>query len=79
MKDKIHPRWFKAQVRCACGNMFTTYSTKSTLAVEVCSQCHPFYTGKQRTNLNREGQVEKFNQRMTKKQSADKKQTAGKK
>lgn len=72
MKPKIHPRWFQTQVRCACGTAFTTYSTKPTLAVEVCSQCHPFYTGKQRTNLGREGQVEKFNQRLNKKQPAAK-------
>lgn len=73
MKNKIHPRWFKTDARCACGNTFTTYSTKPTISVEVCSNCHPFYTGKQRTNMGREGQVEKFNQRMQKKQTAGKK------
>ena len=72
MKAKIHPRWFKLDARCACGASFTTYSTKNALAVEVCSNCHPFYTGKQRTNLSREGQVEKFNQRMAKAAAAKK-------
>ncbi len=66
MKDKIHPRWYQAQVRCACGNAFTTYSTRPQLHVEVCSACHPFYTGKQRA-IGREGQVEKFHQRYSKK------------
>jgi large subunit ribosomal protein L31 len=62
MKKGIHPRWVVAQVHCACGNTFQTYSTKSQLRVEVCSACHPFYTGKQRI-VAREGQVEKYRQR----------------
>ncbi|NDD30072.1 MAG: 50S ribosomal protein L31 [Proteobacteria bacterium] len=67
MKDKIHPRWFKTEARCGCGNAFVTYSTRPTLTVEICSNCHPFYTGKQRFSSSREGQVEKFNQRLQKK------------
>jgi large subunit ribosomal protein L31 len=63
MKAKIHPRWHQTQVKCACGNAFTTCSTRATLAVEICSACHPFYTGKQRA-VAREGQVEKFHQRV---------------
>ena len=66
MKDKIHPRWFYTEVKCACGNMFVTASTRARLAVEICSACHPFYTGKQRA-VSREGQVEKFHQRYGKK------------
>jgi large subunit ribosomal protein L31 len=66
MKPKMHPRWHQTQVKCACGNTFTTCSTKSTLSVEICSACHPYYTGKQRA-VAREGQVEKFHQRYGKK------------
>lgn len=72
MKPKIHPRWHMATVKCACGSTFTTGSTRATLSVEVCSQCHPFYTGKQRA-VAREGQVEKFHQRALKAAAAKKK------
>ena len=65
MKENIHPQWFEASITCICGNAFQTYSTKKALRVEVCSQCHPFYTGKQRT-LAKKGQVEKFQQRYSK-------------
>lgn len=71
MKDKIHPRWFQMDVRCACGNTFKTCSTRPSLTVEVCSNCHPFYTGKQRA-VSREGQVEKFHQRYAKREEAAK-------
>lgn len=73
MKNNAHPRWFKTEARCGCGSTFVTYSTKPSIVVEVCSSCHPFYTGKQRSNMNREGQVEKFNQRYLKSQAAGKK------
>ncbi len=63
MKSNIHPRWYNTTVACSCGNTFKTNSTKKNLRVEICSQCHPFYTGKQKLNLSREGQVEKFRQR----------------
>ncbi|HEY50575.1 MAG TPA: 50S ribosomal protein L31 [Dehalococcoidia bacterium] len=63
MKDKIHPKYFNdARVVCACGNTFTTGSTKKELKVEVCSQCHPFYTGERRV-LDTTGRVERFKKR----------------
>ena len=48
MKKDIHPQYVEATVHCSCGNTFTTRSTKPELKVEICSQCHPFYTGKQK-------------------------------
>ena len=60
MKDKIHPKYYPAaRVTCLCGNTFTTGSTKPELRVEVCSKCHPFYTGGQRI-IDTEGRVERF-------------------
>ena len=60
MKEKIHPVLHDVKVHCACGVEFVTRSTKKELRVEVCSSCHPFYTGKQRL-MDAEGRVEKFN------------------
>ena len=62
MKSKTHPKMYATTVTCVCGNSFETLATRQNLRVEVCSACHPFYTGKQRS-LAREGQVEKFRQR----------------
>ena len=62
MKPGIHPEYVTAQVTCACGNTFETRSTKSSLRVEICSNCHPFYTGKQKI-VDTEGRVEKFLQK----------------
>jgi len=63
MKEKIHPKFYDdAQVSCACGNTFVTSATKKTLKVEVCSACHPFYTGQQRV-MDTTGRVERFKQR----------------
>ena len=59
MKKGIHPEYHEATVTCACGNTFTTGSTKENLRVEICSECHPFYTGKQKF-VERGGRVEKF-------------------
>lgn len=59
MKPDIHPDYVEATVTCACGETFTTRSTKPEIKVEVCSQCHPFYTGKQKM-VDTEGRVEKF-------------------
>ena len=59
MKANIHPEYKEATVTCACGNTFTTGSTKETLKVEICSECHPFFTGKQKF-AERGGRVEKF-------------------
>ncbi len=63
MKTKIHPTYYQtATVTCACGNTFETGSTDAQLNVEVCSNCHPFYTGKQRL-VDVAGRVDKFRQR----------------
>ncbi|MFC1937351.1 50S ribosomal protein L31 [Chloroflexota bacterium] len=63
MKDKIHPKYFPdARVTCACGNIFTVGSTKKELKVELCSKCHPFFTGEQRV-VDTAGQVERFRRR----------------
>jgi large subunit ribosomal protein L31 len=63
MKDKIHPKYYPdAQVICSCGNTFTTGSTKKTLKVELCSKCHPFFTGERRV-VDTAGQVERFKRR----------------
>jgi len=59
LKEKIHPKWFEATVVCACGNTFKTGSTLEKLHVEICSACHPFFTGKQKF-VDTEGRVEKF-------------------
>lgn len=59
MKEKIHPKWFEATVVCSCGNTFTTGSTRDKLHVEICSACHPFFTGNQKF-VDTEGRVEKF-------------------
>ncbi len=59
MKPNIHPEYKEATVKCACGNTFTTGSVKDELKVEVCSECHPFYTGRQRF-AERGGRIEKF-------------------
>jgi large subunit ribosomal protein L31 len=59
MKKDIHPKYIEATVVCGCGNTFKTRATKEKLAVEVCSACHPFYTGKQKF-VDTAGRVEKF-------------------
>ncbi len=63
MKDKIHPKYYNdAQIVCSCGNTFTVGSTKKTMRVELCSACHPFYTGERRM-IDTAGRVERFKQR----------------
>ena len=69
MKDKIHPVLHDVKVHCACGNEFMTRSTKTEMRVEICSNCHPFFTGKQRL-MDTEGRVEKFNKKYAKKEAA---------
>lgn len=59
MKKGIHPEYEESTVICACGNTFKTRSTKKEIRVEICSQCHPFYTGKQKF-VDSAGRVEKF-------------------
>ena len=62
MKQGIHPEYLEATVSCACGNTFKTGSTKEELKVEICSECHPFYTGRQKF-AERGGRIEKFNKK----------------
>jgi large subunit ribosomal protein L31 len=62
MKPDIHPRYVEATVTCACGNTFKVGSTKPVLKVDVCSKCHPFFTGQQRM-LDTTGRVERFRKR----------------
>ena len=62
MKKDIHPKYGKATVRCACGETFTTGSTRGELTVEVCSKCHPFYTGRQKL-VDSGGRVDRFKKR----------------
>jgi large subunit ribosomal protein L31 len=63
MKDKIHPKYYSdAKVTCACGNSFVTGATKPIIKVEICSKCHPFYTGEQRI-MDTAGRVERFKRR----------------
>ena len=69
MKKDIHPPYYQAKVSCACGNAFTVGSTKQTLEVEICSNCHPFYTGGSKI-VDTAGRVEKFKARLAKKKPA---------
>ena len=62
MKAKIHPEYVQATVHCACGNTWETRATKAQLRVEVCSHCHPFFTGEQRI-MDTAGRVERFKRR----------------
>lgn len=67
MKKNIHPQYHKsAEVHCACGSIFKIGSTKERMEVEICSKCHPFYTGSKRIT-DAAGKVEKFKQRLAKK------------
>ena len=59
MKQGIHPEYVEATVKCACGETFTTRSTKSEIRVDICSKCHPFFTGKQKF-VDAGGRVDKF-------------------
>ena len=65
MKEKLHPTYEFVEAVCACGNKFMTRSTVKTLKLDICSACHPFFTGKQKL-LDTEGMVEKFNKRFAK-------------
>ena len=67
MNTAIHPTYTEAHVRCTCGNEFTTRSTKSDIQVEICSNCHPFYTGRQKL-VDTGGRVERFKRRAAKRQ-----------
>ena len=67
MRDKIHPKYADTTITCICGNVIHTRSTKQAIRVEICSQCHPFFTGKQKL-IDSAGRVEKFQKRYAKKQ-----------
>ncbi len=70
MKQGIHPNYYPdAQVICACGNTWTTGSTKKVIRTEVCSKCHPFFTGQQQRLVDREGQVDRFYRKLQARQS----------
>ncbi|MGI9953119.1 50S ribosomal protein L31 [Moorellaceae bacterium AZ2] len=60
MKPDIHPPYDKARIICACGNVIETRSTKKEIRVEVCSNCHPFYTGTRQRVVERGGRIERF-------------------
>ena len=62
MKEGIHPKYQQTTIRCACGNIIETGSTKKDITVEICSKCHPFYTGKQKL-VDTSGRVDKFNKK----------------
>jgi large subunit ribosomal protein L31 len=68
VKQGIHPEYVEATVRCSCGNTFTTRATKSEIHVEICSNCHPFYTGKQKL-VDTGGRVDRFRRRYGQKTS----------
>ncbi len=71
MREGIHPNYVESSVTCACGNTYVTRSTKPDIHVEICSQCHPFFTGKQKI-VDTEGRVQKFMQRYGMKTGAKK-------
>jgi large subunit ribosomal protein L31 len=72
MKKDIHPKLNTITVTCACGNSFTTLSTKDRIVADICSACHPFYTGKQKL-IDTEGRVERFQKKVAAASSASKK------
>ncbi len=65
MKSGIHPKYHKTTVHCACGNEFETGSTVEKINIEICSQCHPFFTGKQKL-VDSAGRIERFKQKYAK-------------
>jgi large subunit ribosomal protein L31 len=69
VKTGIHPDWIETKVHCVCGNEWVTHSTKKELRVELCNNCHPYYTGNMRI-VDTGGQVERFMKRMRQRQPA---------
>jgi len=65
LRNGIHPEYYETKIVCACGNVIPTRSTKKEIRVEICSHCHPFYTGKQKL-VDSEGRVERFKRRYAK-------------
>jgi large subunit ribosomal protein L31 len=76
VKPGIHPKYAEVEVRCACGNTFKTKSTKNELHLEICNNCHPFFTGRQKL-IDTEGRVERFTKRFGA-QTAEGRKTAAK-
>ena len=76
MKEVIHPAYKEVEVRCACGNTFKTKSTKNELHLEICSACHPFFTGRQKL-IDTEGRVERFSKKFGA-QTSEQRKTAAK-
>jgi len=70
MKKEIHPEYKETSIKCACGSEVSVGSTKSDLTVEICSQCHPFYTGKQKL-VDSAGRIERFKRKYAKFQNKD--------
>ena len=70
MKEGIHPPYVDAKIVCACGNVVETRSTRENIHVDICSACHPFYTGKQKL-VDTAGRVERFNRKYGRKKTAD--------
>ena len=71
MRDKIHPKYKETTIVCACGEVVQTRSTKENIHVEICSKCHPFFTGKQKL-VDSAGRVDKFKKRFAKKKEPKK-------
>jgi large subunit ribosomal protein L31 len=76
VKEGIHPKYNEVEARCACGNTFKTRSTKTELHLEICSACHPFFTGRQKL-IDTEGRVERFNKKFGA-QTSEQRKTAAK-
>jgi large subunit ribosomal protein L31 len=74
MKEGIHPEYFETEITCACGNKVSIGSTVKDLHLEICSACHPFFTGKQKL-LDTAGRIEKFNRKYSKKSTTSDQET----
>ena len=75
VKPSIHPKYFEVEARCACGHTWKTRSTKPELHLEICSNCHPFFTGRQKL-IDTEGRVERFTKKFGVQTSESRKQAA---
>jgi large subunit ribosomal protein L31 len=71
MKKDIHPKYEETKIRCACGNVIETGSTRDSISVEICSNCHPFFTGKQKL-VDTAGRIERFRKKYAKFQKQEK-------
>jgi len=69
MRENIHPKYLDSEIRCVCGNVIKTRSTKPVILIGICNVCHPFYTGQQKF-VDTAGRVDKFQQRLAKTQAA---------